>query len=159
MFTTRAMSGAVLHQGAAQVAIGQAPGLAQIGDPVVDIDFRLCEVSRAAPEPQHCRRPGPYLHQANLADASDNRGVVVAFDVHDRVGYIRRKSGFFNFLLDQGAHRCPERGPRLVGGFFHRSFPCIQVCLFHRVRLGRSCWHRNGHSGEQSAGAAQPLNG
>src|SRR5829696_2918210 len=67
-----AMTSAVLHQGAAQVAIGKAPRLAQISDAVVDIDFRLCEFLSAAPEPEHRGRPGPDLHQANLADTSDN---------------------------------------------------------------------------------------
>src|SRR5260370_4198813 len=53
---------------------------------VMNIGFRLCEILGAASKPQHRGGLRPDLHQANLADAADDRGVVIAFDVDDGVG-------------------------------------------------------------------------
>src|ERR1700743_515228 len=114
-----AMSGAIFHQGAAQVAIRETPGLAQIGDTVMDVDLRLREFLRAAPEAQHRSRSRPYLHQADFADASDRWWVVVALDVHDGIGDVWRKAGFLGFLFDHGADRGPEGRTWMVGGLFH----------------------------------------
>src|ERR1700682_4360097 len=86
------MSGAVFHQGAAKIAAGQIPSLAEISHAVMNVDVRSCEFGEIALEPQHRGCFGPDLHQADLANAANRAWVVAALDRRDGVGDVRRQT-------------------------------------------------------------------
>jgi len=86
------MSGAVFHQGAAQVAIGKLPGTGQIHDTIANIRFWLEQSGQGAPVAQHSRCCRAYLHKTNLSDPSDSSRIIGALDLRHRVGNLARKA-------------------------------------------------------------------
>jgi predicted secreted protein len=79
------MTGPVLHQGPAEVAIGEPPRSRQVLDTIADIHLGLCEFGWATFETQHGRRRWPDLHQADLSDPSDDKRVIAAFNLGNGV--------------------------------------------------------------------------
>src|SRR6202035_4368465 len=80
------MSGAVFHQGAAKIASGQTPSLAEISHAIMNVDVGSGEFDQIALETEHRGCFGPDLHQADLADAANRAWIVAALDRRDGVG-------------------------------------------------------------------------
>src|SRR5437868_15052544 len=85
-----AMTRTIFHQGPAEIAPGEAPRLTEIDHAVMNVDFGFCQFCRASREAEHGRRSRPHLHQTDLADAADRRGIIAAFDEYHRLCNIRR---------------------------------------------------------------------
>ena len=119
------MSGAVFHQGAAKIAAGQTPSLAEISHAVMNVDVGSCEFGQIARKTEHRGCFGPDLHQADLADAAYRARIVAALDRRDGVGDVGRQAVLFRlpFLLARGrsclhpARKPPRLAPKREAAF------------------------------------------
>src|SRR5580704_7546551 len=146
------MSGAVFHQGAAKIAAGQTPSLAEISHAVMNVDVGSCEFGQIALETEHRGCFGPDLHQADLADAANRAWIIAALDRRDGVGDVRRQAvllGFPSYERAVGLARI-----WLVGlqGLLQSRRPRFSLRLV-LDRLGRWCrsWNRQGRIGREQA--------
>jgi hypothetical protein len=86
------MTGPVLHQGAAHVAICPSPCASKVHYRVPNVRLRLEQGFHVAFIAKHSSRLGPDLHQADFADGSDGSGIVGTLDVSDSVGNVGGQS-------------------------------------------------------------------
>jgi len=86
----RSMPGTVFHQRPAEVSIRQPPRLGEIAHPIAKVGAGLGQFCRGSLEPEPCGCLRSHLHQPDLADAADRRGIIPAFDPHYGVDEGRR---------------------------------------------------------------------
>src|ERR1700730_922149 len=146
------MSGAVFHQGAAKIAAGQTPSLAEIGHPVMNVNVGSCEFGQIALETEHRGCFGPDLHQADLADAANRAWIVAALDRGDGVGDVRRQAvlrGFPFYERPVGLVRIWLVG---VQGLLQSKRPRFSLrVVLGIIGRGIRSWYRQGRTARRRA--------
>jgi len=141
------VSGAVFHQGAAKIAAGQTPSLAEISHAIMDIGFGSCEFGQIALETEHRGCFGPDLHQAHLADAANRARIVAALDRRNGVGDVRRQAVLRGFPFYERAVGLARVWLLSVQGLLQSRRPRFSLrFVLDRIRRRCQSWNRQGRT-------------
>ena len=142
-----AVTGSILHQRTAEITARETPCFAEINHAVMNVDLRPGKFLIAPLETEHCRGLWPDLHQADLANTADGRGIIIALNVNHGVGDVGRQARRLDFTIEHGANGCLERRSRLRSrcpdGYGLRQFRLVRgFCLRshstrHQIRRAR----------------------